>query len=452
MGRSTAAAALASLGHIGRRYGPGLGTRKLALLATLSRFRLSNSGQVRRLHELLSFLDAYPDDRRVRARVRVMLDSFHRRPDLRRNRSSLAGSGIAGTETPYRFYWPTALWISQVWPGALRIDREDREHAQAILDALPQLLAPPQAELIRRLEQPTLAVLDRIRPRGLTDADFFISLVAAMPGDDFSREAFFDRIDPPFILEPGRTTPERTTARFDCLPLHAQRSALRGARPELRQEARRPPEAHLATGCRGRAGTDTGRPRFDDHARARPGRVSVRRSARRLPRRRWRGSCIRTGRHGAGAPAVVAGGLWRPESPEWRPDRLRAAGSPGPPRRIVVQPVRDISRWRRGTRICASRGHDASHVRLRAVQHRAVPARARQRGGNRVRGVVVLPSLRLSTACTASTPDRRAGTRAHREESPLPQLAAQPAGIGAKSRLFLAGSRTKSRASRERPR
>ncbi len=170
-----------------------------------------------------------------------MLKSFHRRPDLRRARASLAGSGIAGTETPYRFYWPTALWISQSWPGALQIDREDAEHSQAILDALPQLLEPLQAELLRRQEHPTLAVLDQVRSRGLTDADFFISLVAAMPGDDFTREAFFDRIDPPFILKPGRFTPERTTARFDHNPLHAQRGALRGVRPVLRQEARRPP-------------------------------------------------------------------------------------------------------------------------------------------------------------------------------------------------------------------
>ena len=196
---------------------------------------------MRRLHELLSFLDAYPDDRRVRARVRGMLKSFHRRPDLRRYRASLAGSGIAGTETPYRFYWPTALWISQTWPGALRIDREEPEHAQAILDALPQLLEPLQAELLQRQEHPTLAVLDQVRPRGLTDADFFISMVAAMPGDEFTREAFFDRVDPPFILQSGRCTPERTTAHFEHLPLHAQRGALRGVRPALRQEARRPP-------------------------------------------------------------------------------------------------------------------------------------------------------------------------------------------------------------------
>ena len=113
---------------------------------------------------------------------------------------------------------------------------------------------PLQAELLRRQEQPTLAVLDQVRPRGLTDADFFISLVAAMPGDDFTREAFFDRIDPPFILKPGRSTPERTTARFDRLPLHAQRGALRGARPELRQEARRPPRRISRLAGRGRDG------------------------------------------------------------------------------------------------------------------------------------------------------------------------------------------------------
>ncbi len=241
MGRSTAAAALASLGRIGRRYGPGLGARKLALLAALSRSRLSTAGHVRRLHELLCFLDAYPDDLQVRARARNILQSFQRRADLRRHRAALAGSGIAGTDTPYRFFWPTAQWISRAWPGALSIERDDPEHARAILDALPQLLALPQAELLRRVDKPTLAVLDRLRPRRMTDADYFISLVEAMAGDEFTREAFFDRIDPPFVLHPGPSTPERTTARFDRLPVHPQRDPPRGARPDLREEVRRPP-------------------------------------------------------------------------------------------------------------------------------------------------------------------------------------------------------------------
>ena len=49
------------------------------------------------------------------------------------------------------------------------------------------------------------------------------------------------------------------------------------------------------------------------------------------------------------------------------------------------------------------------------------------------------------------SPDRRAGARAHREESPLPQLVAEPARISEKPRLFLAGSCTNMRAFRERP-
>ncbi len=170
-----------------------------------------------------------------------MLRGFRRRADLRRHRASLAGSGIAGTDTPYRFFWPSARWISLTWPGALRIDGSEPEYAQAILDALPRLLEPAQSEFLRRVPNPSLAVIDTLRPAGLTDADWFIGLIAAMPGDDAAREAFFDRIDPPFVLATGATTPERTTARFDTGAVHPQRTPPRGPRPDLRREARRPP-------------------------------------------------------------------------------------------------------------------------------------------------------------------------------------------------------------------
>jgi hypothetical protein len=246
---SPAAAALASLTRLGRQYGPGLASRKLDLLAMLARTRLATAPQVKRLHELLCFLHAYPDNRQVQVRVRRMLQAFRGRPDLRRHRATLAGSGIAGTDTPYRFFWPTARWLSARWPGALRLDRGDAEQAQALLDALPQLLEPVQADLLRRLSRPTLDVLDRFRPRGLGDADYFISLVSAMPGDDFTREAFFDRVDAPFILRAGPSTPERTTARLDFVRLQPQRGPLRGPRPELRRELRRRPRRIVELGA-----------------------------------------------------------------------------------------------------------------------------------------------------------------------------------------------------------
>lgn len=241
MGNRKAASTLTSLERIARRYGPGLAARKLLLLSALDAARLSSAGQLRRLHELLCFLDAYPDDRGVRGRVRRMLRGFARRPDLRRHRNSLAGSGIAGTDTPYRFFWPTAHWISRQWPGALLLDRKDEEATREILAALPRLLEPAQAARLKRRKVTNLTALDGLRPRDRTDAEFMIGLIAGMPGDEFSREAFGDGLDLSYVLRAGRGTPERTTARFDRGVVHFQSTELQTARPDLRVAARHAP-------------------------------------------------------------------------------------------------------------------------------------------------------------------------------------------------------------------
>ena len=241
MRRTKALRALASLARLARKYGPGLGDRRLTLLAALEQAELTSAKQVLRLHELLSFLDAFPDGSRVRLRAHAMLKRFRHRPDLRRLREELAGTGIAGTDIPYRFYWPTARWISLRWPGALCIDRRDPPQTQAILEALPQLVPAVQSDFIKQAGTLTLEALDRLCPRGVTDADWFIGLVAAMPGDEATREAFFDRVDPPFILRAGRSTPERSTARFGAPPLHPQCGPLHSPRPDLRRECRRAP-------------------------------------------------------------------------------------------------------------------------------------------------------------------------------------------------------------------
>lgn len=231
----------AAFARIARRYGESLASRKLALLPRLARTRLRTAAQVRRLHEDLCFLAVYPDDLRVQRAARRVLRAFARRADLRRHRAALAGSGIAGTDTPFRFFWPTARWIAREWPGALVLERDDEDHARAILEVLPQLLDPVQAEWLRGRRNATLAVLDELRPQGVTDADFLIGLVDAMPWDEASREAFFDRMDPPFLLRAGRGRPERTTA---FLPFAASSPRPDGpdrSRPDLRAEAKRPP-------------------------------------------------------------------------------------------------------------------------------------------------------------------------------------------------------------------
>lgn len=241
MSRRDAVSALASLERIGRRHGPDLAARKLGLLRRLAAGSLTSARQVGRLHDLLEYLDAFPDDRRVHAAVRRMLRHFAERADLRRCREALAGSGIAGTDTPYRFFWPTARWISRSWPGALSLERNDPDHARAILDVLASLLDAPRAEWLRARSRPTLAVLDRLRPRGVGDADFLIGLFEALPWDESGREAFFDRVDPPFLLHCAQGTPERSTARFPQAAVHYGGGRSHGPRPDIRREAMRAP-------------------------------------------------------------------------------------------------------------------------------------------------------------------------------------------------------------------
>jgi len=231
----------AAFARIARRYGQGLPARKLALLSALARARLPGPAQVRRLHEDLCFLEAYPDDARVHRAARAILRAFRDRADLRRHRQALTGSGIAGTDTPFRFFWPTARWIAEVWPSALVLERDDDDHARAILGALPQLLEPAQAEWLRGQRAPTLAVLDRLRPVGVTDADFLIGLVGAMPWDEPGREAFFDHMDPPFVLRAGRGTPERTASRLLLTGIACRPGGPDRSRPDLRAEAGRAP-------------------------------------------------------------------------------------------------------------------------------------------------------------------------------------------------------------------
>jgi hypothetical protein len=210
-------------------------------MVALARRRLRTAGEVRSLHEALCFLEAYPDDAGVRQAARRLLRAFHARPDLRRHRRALAGSGIAGTDMPFRFFWPTARWISRNFPGALVLERDDPDHARAILEALPLLLEPAQAEWLRGQRAPTIGILDQLRPRGVTDADYLIGLTEAMQCDEARREAFFDRMDPPFLLRAGPGTPERTTSRLELVPCASRPAGPERTRPDLRAESRRSP-------------------------------------------------------------------------------------------------------------------------------------------------------------------------------------------------------------------
>jgi len=222
---------LRALQQLRNRFGAEAAGAKCALLKRLTRTRLRTARELERLHELLCFMRAYPDDARLLAIVRRMLAGFARRADLRTQREALESSGIAGSAIRFPFFWPSARWLARRWPGRITLDRLDRAAGRSI----GALLGVDR----RRLSG--FAALDRLRPRRVSDAVHFIRLVEAMPGDEFAKEAFYDAIEPVIEIHPARGTPNRTLAWHATGPIVWQRASFDRARPDLAAEIRRPP-------------------------------------------------------------------------------------------------------------------------------------------------------------------------------------------------------------------
>ena len=223
-------------------YGRGRAATKLGLLRELARTRLATARQVSRLHEHLCFIRAYPDSRSVLAQVEAMLAGFARRTDLRRHRDELAESGIAGCDIRYRFFWPTARWLVARWPARLAFDWDELDDPDRLASLLPLLVTPIEATWLKIRKPDPRAALARLRGRD-ADAVSFVRRVAAMPGDDFTREARFDELEPPFVLRPGPGTPARTRARYERSPVVFRRQPPPRGRPDLLTELARPPRS-----------------------------------------------------------------------------------------------------------------------------------------------------------------------------------------------------------------
>ncbi|HTO50568.1 MAG TPA: hypothetical protein VML91_23230 [Burkholderiales bacterium] len=242
------------------RFGAGTAEAKLILLARLDRTNLRTPPQVERLHEALCFMRAYPGDAIVLAAVEHILERFPDRADLRRHRAALVDSGIAGTAIRFRFFWPSALWLAGRSPDRLLLDRDDADAEDAIARALPLLVTPAESAALRELDLPGYAAVDRLRGRREADGAFLVRRVASMPGDTFTREAFFDAIDASFELVPGPDTPARTHAKLGFAPIAFPDPPLHRGRPDLRAELRRAPRAVKPLSLRaGRCAVELGR-------------------------------------------------------------------------------------------------------------------------------------------------------------------------------------------------
>jgi hypothetical protein len=231
-------------------YGPGRATVKISLLTVLERTSLRTAEEILRLHEHLCFLRAYPDDSGVLAQVVRMLERFSRRADLHRHRADLADTGICGTVIHYPFFWPTARWIAERWPTRFYIDWANVENQQWLATALTLLLPFLESHWLRVREPQPRKAMKILCGSRTTDGVFFVRRVEMMPGNDVTREAFFDGLDTPLLLQPGRGTPSRTLACYGRSPTVFRKAPPDRIRPDLLLELARPPRSVRAVSAR----------------------------------------------------------------------------------------------------------------------------------------------------------------------------------------------------------
>jgi len=240
---SVSASTLRSLERIHRQYGAGLAERKLALLRRLVRPRLSSAGAVRRLHEALCFLRAYPDSPEVLQQVDAMLLVFEHRSDLRRFAAQLESSGIAGTAIVYPFFSATSEWLAKRWPARMSVEWDSigmpvRDRIESWLEYFAHYAETPALDVLPLSLQEWIR---RMKGPDETDAAFLARRFGALAAGPRIRQQLYDELDLMIRLRPRPGTPSRTRAGVPRRPIRFQERPLDTTRPDLRADLARAP-------------------------------------------------------------------------------------------------------------------------------------------------------------------------------------------------------------------
>ncbi len=234
-------AALRRLEGLKTQFGEGAASRKRQLLRRLGGQELRSAGAVARLHEVLCFLRAYPDDAEVLAQVERMLAGFERRRDLRRHAGGLEDSGIAGCDIVYSFFAEMALWLARRWPDRLRVEWDSGDDPEKLSSVLPHLALYAETPALDEMPFSVREWIDRLKGPGETDGAFIVRRLQSLEVGPRIKEALFEDLDLVFRLSPGPGTPSRTHAHLPRGPVVYQTGPMKRGRPDLRTEVARPP-------------------------------------------------------------------------------------------------------------------------------------------------------------------------------------------------------------------
>jgi hypothetical protein len=135
-----------TLARVAFSFDPAAHRQKVGLLERLARSTIRSARGLLQYHEIVCFLQAYPDSSQVLDAVEVELARFHRRAAPFRVR--LGGSGVAGTSLTYPFGFPMARWLASRFPRDVEVAWRGFARAEDLDEALALALGAPENDAL----------------------------------------------------------------------------------------------------------------------------------------------------------------------------------------------------------------------------------------------------------------------------------------------------------------
>ncbi len=241
-GGSGTRALVAELAACAPRFGPEARRQKLRVLERLAAARIGRPATLQRLHEILCFVRAYPDDAAVENAAEHALRDFARRVRRLplRARARLHDSGIAETDLDYPFGLPMAHWLARRFPGDVTIAWRTFEGGERLEEALCLLVSPTEAEAFTEGGLGWRRWLRVASAGPASDLDVLVRLFRAAPMSDDAREWLFESLELPIVWRLRDAGPSRTRLRLSGAPVFHHRRGLRRDGFNLAREIRRP--------------------------------------------------------------------------------------------------------------------------------------------------------------------------------------------------------------------
>ncbi|MHC4592883.1 MAG: hypothetical protein ACYS8L_09345, partial [Planctomycetota bacterium] len=226
-------------------YGREHASRKVQALRILQTRSIRQASLILKYHEILCFLQAYPDNRELLALVEEALSGFRRlvqdaqEHTTERNHGQLDGSGISGTAITYPFSYATARWLVDSFSDDVCIDWDGFENEEKLLALLPQLVSYLENEALDDQELETRRWLTLGRDEK-ADLRVLLDLFSRSGLAAQTAETMYDLLDLQVCWRLQGRGASRTLAKLPTARVHYQSRPLSRRKEGLVRLVRKP--------------------------------------------------------------------------------------------------------------------------------------------------------------------------------------------------------------------